>query len=223
MESKKKLLIFDWDGTLLNSNRSVIKSHLETIKETNLKHISEEFLKTQLGKPGKLLCEKLCEGTSTSGDTYYEIFSKYYVKNSQYLELFPKTLSMLKHLKNCGFILTIATNKPKKLALPELENTMVISYFSAIEFADQSAAKPNPMMLNKHCDAHKIPHRQALMIGDQMDDVLAGRNANIDSVIVYDTKVQLWHKEIQSTLCSQDQLLDTILQQCLKRRVREIE
>lgn len=223
MQSTKNLLIFDWDGTLLNSNTTVIKSHQETIKETNIRHISDEFLKTQLGKPGKILCESLCEGTPITAETYYRIFSKHYVKNSQHLELFPKTLSMLERLKNHGLILTIATNKPKHIALPELEKTKVISYFSGLEFADQSEAKPSPLMLNKHCEKHKIPHNLALMIGDQTDDALASSNANIDCIIVYETKMPIWHQEVQSTFSSQDKLLDTILQQCnLKKGVREI-
>lgn len=223
MQSIKKLLIFDWDGTLLNSNRSVMKSHLQTIQETNLQNISEEFLATQLGKPGKMLCENLCKNSTVTADEYYKIFSKYYVQNSQYLELFPKTMSMLECLKKHGLILSIATNKPKNIALPELEKTKVLSYFSGLEFADQSVAKPNPMMLNKHCEAHKTPHNSALMIGDQIDDALASANANIDSIIVYDTKVPPWHEDVQSTLSSQDQLLDTIMQHChLKQNVGEI-
>lgn len=214
MESTKQLLIFDWDGTLLNSNKSVIKSHLEAIRETKLRHISEEFLKTQLGKPGKILCESLCKDTPVTAEKYYEIFSKHYVNNSEHLELFPKTLSMLERLKKHGLTLTIATNKPKNIALPELEKTGVIPYFSRLEFADQSVAKPDPLMLNNHCTAHQIPHSSALMIGDQTDDALASTNANIDCIIVYDTKIPTWYQKIQCTFCSQDQLLDTILQQC---------
>ena len=224
MQSSKKLLIFDWDGTLLNSNKCVIKSHLETAQETNLNHITAEFLMTQLGKPGRKLCEKLCKGSSVTAERYYKIFSKYYQKNTHYSQLFPKTLSMLDCLKNHGLILTIATNKPKNIALPELENTRVMPYFSGLEFADQSVAKPNPLMLNKHCDAHRIPKGAALMIGDQIDDVLASANADIECVIVYDQTVPVWHQQTQSTLSSQDQLLNTILQKCnIKQLIRESE
>ena len=131
---------------------------------------------------------------------------------------------MLDCLKNHGLILTIATNKPKNIALPELENTRVMPYFSGLEFADQSVAKPNPLMLNKHCDAHRIPKGAALMIGDQIDDVLASANADMDCVIVYDQTVPVWHQQTQSTLSSQDQLLNTILQKCnIKQLIRESE
>ena len=211
MDYRKKLLIFDWDGTLLDSHQAVIKSHIMALEEKNIQSFSKQQIERSMGKPGKALCHEICQNTKIDPLDYYATFSKYYQKNANALKLFPNALETLKSLKKQQFILTIATNKPKILAQKELRETEVYQFFSDFQYADHAKAKPDPKMLLHHCQKQNIHPENALMIGDQMDDAKASENANMACIIVHQGTIPTWQNQTHSTETTHKNLHEKIL------------
>lgn len=210
----KKLVIFDWDGTLLDSSGAVINAHHSAMREVDIPAISSTELEGHLGKPGKTLCQTLCKNTSICANDYYSVFSKFYRENTMHLRLFPHTQVLLQDLRSAGLKIAIATNKPKAIAMRELETTGVLSCFSALEFADQSVAKPDPRMLSDLCKLHQVLPSQAIMIGDQIDDSVASQRAGIDCLIVYDKKLPTWHPQSGTGFMRYEDAHHTIMDRC---------
>ena len=193
--TEKKCIIFDWDGTLINSSPCVIEAHHTTARILDLPKHDMIKLNTLLGQPSDVVSKQLTIGTDVKAIDYQSHFREEYQKISQNIELYDFTIPLLELLRSTRRKCAIATNKPKKIAAHEIVRTGVSGFFVQKEYACQSKAKPDPTMLEKILTSQGLIAKDCMMIGDQTNDADAARRLDMDCIIVHDRDRPLWHKQ----------------------------
>lgn len=193
-----KLLIFDMDGTLIDTDEVLFQTWKELFLLYKPKDyvIDREFVRGFSGPPVE---ESIARAFPEKDpkfilNEYRERTKKYY---DLYLNIFPGELEVLKKLKEDGYIFAIATSKNREMAIKTLEKYNINQYFSYIlTSSDHFKTKPNPEMINFIINNLGINKEEALMIGDTKYDFLAAQNANIKCILfkgaprVYDNETK---------------------------------
>ena len=176
----KKLdtLLFDLDGTLVDSNECI----LETFRRTFLRYLpTRVFSKTELiAMMGPPLYETF-QIVSTEEQTIQDMiqyYRKIYVEiEFDYIHIYPNVIDVLKYFKNNGFHIGIVTTKFQESAIPSIKAFGIDKYVDVlIGLDDVTHHKPHPEPVLKALSY--FTHQEVLMIGDNSTDLLSGRNAN---------------------------------------------
>lgn len=176
-----KLVIFDFDGTLGDTRRNIVRTMQMTIAELHLPNRSEEECAATIGLPLVGCFETMFpdlqkERVQTCADSYRRIFAE----NLQTLkpQLFPGIKETLTKLSGEGYTLTIASSR-SHASLVELTSDMgiadCISYLIGAD--DVEKAKPAPEPVLNTLEAMRFEASQALVVGDMAVDILMGANA----------------------------------------------
>ncbi|MEK6659713.1 MAG: HAD family hydrolase [Campylobacterota bacterium] len=181
-----KIVIFDMDGTLLDSKKDITIS-VNHVREVhyNLAPLSEAFIVEAINMEVRNLSRLFYE-TEVYHERDRELFESHYelqcVKN---VYLYDGVKEMLESLVASDVKISVATNAPTQFALRMLEHLMVKNLFDLIIGADRvSEPKPSPLMLNcilNHYGFDKDNHK-AWMIGDNSKDILSANAAGIEPV-----------------------------------------
>lgn len=182
----KKIAIFDMDGTLIDTAIDIstsvnyVRAHIY-----GLEPLSQEYVVSSINSINRNLA-KLFYETKTYESEAKNAFEEHYhdqcIQNVRPYEGIVETIETL-HNNRC--LLGVATNAPTPFAKRMLEHLKMAEYFQHIVGADAVAIpKPHPEMLNFHLDAHAYdPMRdRAWMIGDNVKDMDAAKEANIQSI-----------------------------------------
>lgn len=180
----KKIVIFDMDGTLIDSKKDITISinYVRDVKY-NLAPLKEDFIVESINKEIRNL-PKLFYNTEIYEDGARDIFEEHYAtqctKNSF---LYDGIVDMLETLKSNDIKMSVATNAPTQFAEIMLDNVNAHNYFDKIIGADKvKESKPNPQMLNLILEHYNYSHNKdkAWMIGDNSKDMKSAINANIN-------------------------------------------
>jgi len=181
-----KVVIFDMDGTLLDSKKDITISvnHIRG-SHYNLAPLSEDFIVEAINMEVRNL-PKLFYETDIYHDRDRDMFEEHYasqcIKNPY---LYEGVKEMLDKLVSSGVRVSVATNAPTEFALKMLEHLEVANLFDVIIGADKvSQSKPSPEMLNSILDYYSFDKNshKAWMVGDNSKDILSAENAGIDSM-----------------------------------------
>ncbi|MBU1658737.1 HAD family hydrolase [bacterium] len=181
-----KVVIFDMDGTLLDSKKDITIS-INYVRKSNynLAPLSEDFIVEAINKEVRNLPE-LFYNTQIYMPSDRDLFEEHYEKQcivNPYL--YDGIQETLQELVACGIKISVATNAPTKFAQRMLSYLEVSHLFDMIIGADKvKASKPDPQMLEeilKHYNFDKSSHK-AWMVGDNSKDILSAKNAGINSI-----------------------------------------
>ena len=186
MNTKNKaLIIFDMDGTLVNSSVTIANAINHVRKHLGLPPMDpEEILK------------KVNDHTIDPARTFYNArrfepfhehhFTRYYTDNhDKELVLYDGIKPLLEGLKSKGKNLALATNAYRNSTLESLNHLGIHDYFDAIAcYDDVPEGKPAPDMLHKILDETNHPREKALFIGDGPRDQMAAKRAGMDYIMV---------------------------------------
>ena len=188
----KTLLIFDLDGTLINSALDLALAVNYMLKQLGRESFDEEVIHGWVGNGALTLVKRALSGTREVDDNLDEayveksltIFLDYYEKNLCNATLpYPHVIETLTTLKEKGYILAIVTNKPFAFVSPILKGLGMDDLFALILGGDSlSKKKPHPQPLLHVCESLEIEVKNAVMIGDSKNDILAANACGMDSV-----------------------------------------
>ena len=182
---KKNLIIFDMDGTLVNSSITIANAINYVRKNLGFKPM----------EPEKIL-RLVNDHTINPAQTFYHAkafdadherwFSEYYTKNHEtQLVLYKGMKELLETLKAEGKKLAVATNAYRGSTIESLLHLNIYSLFDAIAcYDDVPQGKPHPDMLFKILDELHMSVEESLFIGDGPRDEMAAKEAQMDYIMV---------------------------------------
>ena len=181
-----KLLIFDWDGTLADSIGRIVTAMQVAAQRSGRPERDAPAVKgiIGLGLPEAILTlypDMTAEQVIAFRQHYADV---YIAMDAEPSPLFAGVKESLEAFRERGYRLAVATGKARRGLDRVLGAHGWEDFFDITRAADETASKPDPLMLNQilaHCD---VRPDQALMVGDASFDLLMARNAGIDSVAV---------------------------------------
>ena len=183
---KYRLLVFDWDGTLIDSIDGIVSSLQIASKSVCNDDVSEQRARSVIGLGLREAIETLHpELESVYIDRIAEAYRQHYLyQNPIKSKLFAGVREMLEQLRDAGYLLAIATGKSRIGLDHVLAEHDMVNYFNATRCAGECRSKPHPDMLFEILDQLGVQAQQSLMIGDSGHDLLMASNAGVDAVAV---------------------------------------
>jgi phosphoglycolate phosphatase len=185
--SKIELLIFDLDGTLIDSKEDLARSSNFMRTQMGLPPLAHEVVFSYVGDGARMLIQRLLDhpGDDAELDRGLTIFLEYYREHMlDHTVLYPgvrEAIEALFHPSNGNRrTLAVLTNKAVRFSRLILEGLGVADRFRFIYGGNSfEEKKPNPMGVKVILEEAGVPPEAALMVGDSDVDVLTGRNASI--------------------------------------------
>lgn len=178
--NKINTLLFDLDGTLIDTNEIIVRSYQHAFNT----HLPEVTLSKQeiIDRIGPTLQEIFSQYTKSPFKVkdLINTYRTYYTTHEHtYFSLYPHVIPVLETLKEKGYNLAIVTSKFKEAAWPSFTHYKLDQLFDTfIALDDVNHPKPNKEPVLKALSAFDNVD-QAIMIGDNQGDILAGKNAGI--------------------------------------------
>lgn len=172
MPKRFELLVFDWDGTLMDSAAAIVGALQSACADLGLPVPSEERARYIIGLSLNDAMKHVLPGIDPSH--YPRIAERYrvhYLRRDPDTTLFPGAAELVAALNEAGFLLAIATGKGRRGLDRVLESTGLKGMFHASRCADEGHSKPDPGMLEALFSELGVSNRQALMIGDTTHDM----------------------------------------------------
>lgn len=179
MKSDIKNILFDFDGTLVDSAPGIVKTMEQTFSRMNIAIPSESDMRATIGLPlqkALQLLGKLNEEESTkAAEIYRELFPIYEVN---YVKVFPSVLDVLKRLKDKGIRMAIVTSRDKiSYELIAEKRGLSMMFETIVTGADGIIPKPAPDMVHVLLNRMNISADETLVVGDTTFDIMMGNTA----------------------------------------------
>jgi phosphoglycolate phosphatase len=177
------LIAFDWDGTLFDSTGLIVKCIQSACADLGLPVPSDERAAYVIGLGLHDALQHVVPGLAQ--ERYPELGRRYrhhYFARQHELVLFEGTLEMLQALKGRNHWLAVATGKSRSGLDEALAHSSLQGVFDATRTADETASKPDPLMLQQLMREFGVSPERTLMIGDTTHDLLLASNAGTASL-----------------------------------------
>lgn len=182
---KYELVVFDWDGTLLDSAGAIVQAIQSACRDLGAPIPDDASARHVIGLG--LIDALRHAAPDLAPENYQAMVERYrhhYLSGDHQLALFPGVPEMLSRLKDAGHILTVATGKSRLGLERALDHSGLRPLFQASRCADECHSKPHPQMLEELMAEFGISAEATLMIGDTSHDLLMASNAGVDSLAV---------------------------------------
>jgi len=167
MAKSYEMYVFDWDGTLMDTTRLIMKGYQHASKALGYPVPSDELVLSTIGlnrSDSIALC--CCDCPKGRYAEFIQAYMDWYAKKEAELELVPGFRQLLENMYKDG----------KRLAIAHL--------FECVQTADTNFSKPNPGMLLAIADESGLETKNMVMVGDAVLDMQMAANAGADSVAV---------------------------------------
>lgn len=183
--SRYDLVIFDWDGTLMDSTRLIARSLQSACGDVGIAVPSEQDALFVIGLNLADTFKHVAPGLDEEGQrNVAERYRFHFLANERDAILYPGAREMLVELHGKGHRLAVATGKARRGLDRALELTGLRPWFEATRCADEGFSKPHPGMLLRLLELTGVEPGRALMVGDTTHDLELGANAGVEAVAV---------------------------------------
>ena len=174
-----KLLVFDWDGTLMDSEARIVSCLSMTLSDLALPALGRDALLNVIGLGLPEAVATLLPGADADLIRRFIDRYRYHFLSDHHAPamLFPGARETLAALDARGYLLAVATGKGRRGLDQSLEDTACRGLFSLTRCADETASKPNPRMLLEIMQVLDVAPGDTLMIGDTEYDLKMAPNA----------------------------------------------
>lgn len=176
------LLVFDWDGTLVDSAGLVVESVQKAALEFGCIVPEASEISKYIGLNLEVIQQQLFPTVSYAA--FCKVFHSYYNEEKLASYFFSGTIETLTHLKEQGFVLAIATNKPQAQLEIAMNRANIKNLFAATRSPDDYFPKPHPDMLITLLNELMYEPKDTLMIGDTTFDMQFAQSAKVDALAV---------------------------------------
>jgi len=185
MTKRYDLIVFDWDGTVMDSTAVIAGSIQAACRDLGLTVPADETARHVIGLG---LGEALRYAVPDAPESMYEpLVARYrhhFLAQDQAIPLFSGARETIVELHDAGYQLGVATGKSRAGLDRALESTGLKKYFHATRTAEQTFSKPHPAMLLELMDELAVSAARTLMVGDTTHDLQLAQNANVDVLAV---------------------------------------
>lgn len=185
MAARFELLVFDWDGTLVDSAQAIVDCLQGACTDLGFEPPSQERARHIIGLG---LMDALRYALPHVPEAAYrqvvERYRVHFLARDSDMQLFPGVLEGLERLQQAGQLLAIATGKSRRGLERGLDQLDVRRFFVASRCADEGFSKPHPGMLQAVMDELVVQPQSTLMIGDTTHDLQMATSAGVRALAV---------------------------------------
>ena len=182
LTNSPRAVIFDLDGTLVDSSGEIATALDRTFDDLNLPRLPKPQVEALIGRGVRSLVERALARVAPEApplDEAVERFEAHYAQTvGTGARLFPGVLAGMRRLREAGYPLSVVTNKPRFFTLQLLERLGIAEMLDAVVAGDDGIPrKPLGDMLVAACSRMGTSPAESLMLGDSDNDVAAARAA----------------------------------------------
>ncbi|MEM2841414.1 MAG: HAD family phosphatase [Candidatus Bathyarchaeia archaeon] len=187
-----KAVIFDFDGTIVDSYEAHLESFRRALRKLSLK-VDDEEIYRRFGKPAKvILAEILPDSVHHLIDDIVREKRREFIETSSRIRLFGGVEETLKYLRSKGVGLGLATSADRPSVMRVLERFSLQHYFdTVVSSEDVVEAKPNPKIFILTAERLGVEPDDCLIVGDSIFDVIAALEAGMRIVVVANNPYQV--------------------------------
>ncbi len=186
MKNRFDLIIFDWDGTLIDSIDWIASCLQQAADQCGIAvpeaQAAKDVIGLSINNAMQTLFPEIDPHTQAQLVACYS--QQYNSKQISPDDLFPGVYAMLVELKESGYQLAVATGKTRVGLQKALKATGTEDLFCVTRCADETASKPDPKMLLEIIQHTQAAKERTLMIGDSIHDLQMALNAPISAIAV---------------------------------------
>ena len=180
-----KNVIFDLDGTLLDTSRGILESVRYTVNTLGLKPLSEEEATAFIGPPLRQSFVRICGCTDEEAQKATRIFRSYYQNGAVFhAEEYDGITELCKMLSESGYRLGVATNKPQGFAEALLKEFKLFQYFDSVCGADENGRLSKSDLICLCMAGMKANAEETVLVGDTDNDAAGAESAGVDFIAV---------------------------------------
>ena len=184
-ERRYDLVVWDWDGTIMDSTPTIVHCIQQACRDLDFPVPDDSIASYVIGLGVQDSLRRVVPTVHPARfPELVERFRYHYLAKDHELHLFVGIRELLEDLKNKGFMLGVATGKPRRGLDRSLNFHELKHLFHDTRTADESFSKPHPGMLLDLSDSLQVPVRKMLMIGDTTHDLEMAQSAGVDGVAV---------------------------------------
>ena len=178
------LIVFDWDGTLIDSISTIVACTQATLAEMGRPQVPEKRIRDGIGAGLRDAVENLAPGHDDAFfDEIRAVFRRLWLGTYNHRpQLFAGVAEMLADLEAAGYRMAVATAKGREGLEMDFERTGARPRFATTRTTSEAAGKPDPEMLLQILDETATAPGRALLVGDSRHDVGMARNAGVDAL-----------------------------------------
>lgn len=178
-------VVFDWDGTLMDSTHSIVSSIQGACRDLALPVPTDQEARWVIGLSlDSALYRVVPDLTAEQFPLFLDRYRAHFHQRDTQLRLFHGVPELLQGLKQQNVLLGVATGKSRVGLDRMLAAQQWQQHFDITRCADESFGKPHPGMLMDIMQALGLDPEQVVMVGDTTHDVQMAHNAGIDSLAV---------------------------------------
>ncbi len=176
-----RLLVFDWDGTLVDSIGRIVDCTRASLQDAGLPAVDDHRIRMSIGLGIRTMVDRFLPGCDDQTfDRICEAYRRNWTESySRDPVLFDGAREALSEMEREGYLLAVATAKSRWGLTRDLQATGLESMFHSTRTADESRSKPNPAMLLAILDDLGVRAEEALMVGDTIHDLQMAENAAV--------------------------------------------